>query len=588
MKPLPVTVLRKSLDEGSASEMLFYRLATFVVLCTILYFARDVLIPIAIAVLLAILLTPLIRLAMRTGLPRSVSIILVVALLMVVSGAVTLFVGRTLTNLAADLPRYEASLREKARSIKIFTSKGVALEKAALVIKGLQVELEKNDASVLPSAAENRTPIPVEVTETRFGPLGPIITVVSMVVHPIVQVVIVVLMLSFILFNREDLRDRLIGLAGTRDLHRTTAALDEGGKRLSRLFLGQLAINTGVGTFIGTALLLLGIPGAPLWGILTTLLRFVPYVATLIASIFPIIIALAVGDGWTLPFLVAGIVIAAEVTAGHILEPVFLGRMTGVSSTAIVVSAAFWAMLWGPVGLILATPITIGLHVLGRNIESMKFLDVLFGSEPVLSPDHALYQRLLNGDSVEAAEAADSYQQQGKLVEFLEAVVVPALALADEDVRRGRISKEKATEIAKTLSDTLDEVWSEEGDYDRKDAPVILIPAHGPINFAATLAFSALLNLKHIPHRMLSQDVLLPGITVDQDDKASIVGLIGLSPLTASQQRYMSRRLAPRIGEAKLLNIAWRETAGETEAVLASQAPSMLPRAQAEVSAAAA
>ena len=186
------------------------------------------------------------------------------------------------------------------------------------------------------------------------------------------------------------------------------------------------------------------------------------------------------------------------------------------------------------------------------------------------------------------AEAADSYQQQGKLVEFLEAVVVPALALADEDVRRGRISKEKATEIAKTLSDTLDEVWSEEGDYDRKDAPVILIPAHGPINFAATLAFSALLNLKHIPHRMLSQDVLLPGITVDQDDKASIVGLIGLSPLTASQQRYMSRRLAPRIGEAKLLNIAWRETAGETEAVLASQAPSMRPRAQAEVSAAAA
>ncbi len=228
------------------------------------------------------------------------------------------------------------------------------MNKAAGVLEKLQTEIAAPDPQGQAPIAQK--PIPVELRDSRFGPLEPVISVLAVIAHPLVQLGIVVLMLAFALFNRENLRDRLIRLAGTGDIHRTTLALDEAGKRLSRLFLGQLAINSGAGAVISVALFLLGIPGALLWGLLTAILRFVPFVGTFLASIIPIVIALAVGEGWMLPLAVAGAVLVVEISAGHIFEPIFLGRMTGVSSIAIVVSAAFWAMIWGPVGLLLATP----------------------------------------------------------------------------------------------------------------------------------------------------------------------------------------------------------------------------------------
>ena len=230
----------------------------------------------------------------------------------------------------------------------------------------------------------------------------------GLLIHPLTQLGIVVLMLTFILIYREDLRNRLIRLAGTGDIHRTTTAIDEAGHRLSRLFATQLLINTTTGAFIGAALFLIGIPGALLWGILTAVLRFVPYVGTLLASVFPIIIAAAVGDGWTLALLTLGIIVVTETLVGHVLEPLFFGKSTGLSPVAVVAAAAFWTAIWGPVGLVLSTPITIVLLVVGRNIEALQFLEVLLGSKPVLTPDHAFYQRMLANDPLEAAEHARS------------------------------------------------------------------------------------------------------------------------------------------------------------------------------------
>jgi hypothetical protein len=325
------------------------------------------------------------------------------------------------------------------------------------------------------------------------------------------QLGIVILMVVLILFNREDLRNRLIRLAGTGDINRTTIALDEAGHRLSRLFTTQILINGLTGAFIGIALAVIGIPGAILWGVLTAVMRFVPYIGTLLSSVFPIIIAAAIGDGWTLALMAAGIIILVEIIVGQVLEPLFFGKMTGLSTFAVVASAAFWATLWGPIGLILATPLTVGLLVIGRNIESLNFFDVLLGSEPVLTPEHVFYQRLLASDPLEAAEQADVYLREDRLDSFLNEVAIPGLMLANYDHLRGVLTVERQTAIAHSFSEMLDEIWVDDDSAGKNPVPVLLVSAHGPLNFAATLAFSALLKTKGVRHQMLPEDVITPG-----------------------------------------------------------------------------
>lgn len=580
MKPLGVSVYRSPVRSAGSFEGLAYGVVAFVGICAILYFGKDILIPITLAVLLSVLLAPVVKALQRIRFPKPAAVLSVVMMFVLAAGLTGYLVAHTLANLAADLPAYEASLREKARSVKILTSNSDTMERAAGVLEKLQTELT-GPAPAGAAAPQDVKPIPVELRDNRFGPLAPVMSVIGVIAHPMVQAGIVILMLSFMLFNRQDLRDRFIQLIGTGDLHRTTVAMDEAGKRLSRLFIGLLTINASVGAALAAALFLLGVPGAFLWGLLTAILRFVPFVGTFLASILPIVIALAVGDGWTLPLIVAVVVIVLEVTAGHVLEPIFLGKMTGVSSTAIVVSAAFWAMIWGPVGLILATPITIGLLVIGRNIESLRFLSVLFGSEPVLSPDRALYQRLLAGDSVEGAQAAMRHAEDGRLQAYLDEVAIPALMIADADMKREALSRDAAATVASTFSDTLDEIWEDEEKFETDPAPVIVVANHGPINFAAAVAFSALLHLRKIPHRMLPQNAISPGQFPEVDTAPlRFVCLVSLHAQGKAQLHYIERRLAGKIGKARLVNVAWRDGSGTGASLLAQNVTSLLPHAR--------
>ncbi len=256
------------------------------------------------------------------------------------------------------------------------------------------------------------------------GPIDSIANILGRLIHPLTQLGIVVLMLTFILIYREDLRNRLIRLAGTGDIHRTTTAMDEAGHRLSRLFATQLLINTTTGAFIGAALFLLGVPGALLWGILTAVLRFVPYVGTLLASI-PDHHCGCGGRRLDAGMLTVGVVVVTETVVGHVLEPLLFGKSTGLSPVAVVAAAAFWTAIWGPIGLVLSTPVTIVLLVVGRNIEALQFLEVLLGSAPVLTPDHAFYQRMLAHDPVEAAQHAEPYVEAGTLDKYLTEVAIP-------------------------------------------------------------------------------------------------------------------------------------------------------------------
>jgi hypothetical protein len=295
-----------------------------------------------------------------------------------------------------------------------------------------------------------------------------------------------------------------------------------------------------------------------LWGLLTMILRFVPFIGTFMASVFPIIIAMAVGEGWMLPLAVAGVVLVAELSAGHILEPIFLGRMTGVSSTAIVISAAFWAMLWGPVGLILSTPITIGLMVIGRNIESMNFLEVMFGSEPVLSPEDAFYQRMLAGDSLEAAESAQDFLDDDRLQEYLEKVAVPSLLLAKVDHDRGVLTRERTKDIGSTFAETIVDVWSDVETVEEDPASILLISHMGPLNHAATVALSALLQLKGIAHKVLPDDAVSPGkFPVMEMTSVRFICVCSLVAQSQPKMNYVSRRLAANIGAARVVHVAW-------------------------------
>lgn len=577
MKPVPLPAYRAFPIPGDRGAALAYRMIIIVSLCAILYFGQDVLIPIVLAILLSILLAPVVRGLQRIRFPKALAVLFAVTLAILVMAGTAFLVGRTLANLAADLPSYEANLREKARTVKLATASGDAIDRAAEVLKDLQKELERPEPNTDPASPATQ-PIPVEVRDTRFGPLQPVISVFEAVAHPMVQFGIVILMLIFILFNREDLRSRLIRLAGTGDIHRTTLALDEAGRRLSRLFLGQFAINAVTGTFIGVTLFALGVPGAVLWGLLTIVLRFIPFIGTIMGSVFPIIIALAVGDGWSLAFAVAATVIGAELVAGNVLEPVFLGRMTGVSSTAIVVSAAFWATLWGPIGLILAMPITIGLLVIGRHIEALRFFDIMLGTETVLSPDHSFYQRMLAGDAIEAVDSAQEFKDKDNLQGYLETVAIPALFLAQADQTRGILSREKANEVATTFSEALEEIWADVPVITTDNPPVVLVSQHGVLNFAATVAFSALLTLKGTPHEMLPQDALAPGKFPDLDTATlKMVCMVSLRAPSDAQLRYFERRIAPSAGGARMVAVAWSGTEDRSEVHSPSSAVSMMP-----------
>jgi len=582
MRPLPAKIFGESRLTQPLNQNVVNGLIIFLSICAILYFGQQILIPIVLAILLSFLLSPLVRMLQKARVPKTPAIIGIVLIAFSLLFGVAAVVATTLTNLAGDLPHYESNLRDKARSLKFATSGGDTIEKAANVLQDLQTELQKPDAAA-GTAPISVKAIPVEVRQSNFGPLDPVISVVSVLIHPMTQLGIVILMVVLILFNKEDLRNRVIRLLGTGDLNRTTLTLDEAGLRLSKLFTAQIVVNASTGAFIAIALAIIGIPGAILWGVLTAILRFVPYVGTLMSSVFPVIIAIAIGDGWTLAFITAGTVLAVELLVGQILEPIFFGKMTGLSPVAIVASAAFWAALWGPIGLILATPMTIALLVMGRNIESLAFFEVLLGSEDVLTPDHAFYQRMLAADPIEAAELADDFVKEDRIEDYLNTVAIPGLLLADNDQRRGVLSNERQTAIAFTFSELLDEIVGDHGMKDDEAPSVLLVSAPGALNFAATLAFSALLKIKNIPHKMMAQDAISPGKTADDEPSGvQFVCLCFLTSPTDAKLKYLLRRVTALAKDAKTLSIAWAIAPDHGAVQSPANALSILPKLQVE------
>jgi predicted PurR-regulated permease PerM len=427
-----------------------------------LYFGREILVPVALAVLFSFVLAPFVIRLQSWRIPRTLSVLIAVFIGFAIIFSLGGLMVSQATHLADDLPGYQQTLREKIQGLRGVAAGGSGtLERASKVLKELNTELQNPSISPATDGLRRQPldrPIPVEVRQPDPGTLTTLVAIIQPLIQPLTTSGIVVIFVIFILLQRQDLRNRLIRLAGSSDMQRTTAALDDAGERLSRLFLNQSIINALFGLIIGIGLQIIGVPSAPLWGLIAMILRFVPYVGSPISAVFPLILAAAVGSGWQMLLMTAGLFGGLQLFAGQVVEPFVYGRSSGLSPIAIVLSASFWTWLWGPIGLVLATPLTVCLVVLGRHVDRLEFIDVLLGNRPALTPPQLVYQRMLAGDPIEASQQARTYLEDACLEDYYDTILLSGLRLADVDARLGRLDDERLDRVVATVNEVVDDL----------------------------------------------------------------------------------------------------------------------------------
>jgi predicted PurR-regulated permease PerM len=421
-------------------------LAVSAVVLAALYVGRDVFLPVVLALLLAFVIAPFVDLLRRWHVGRVPAVIAAVLVALTIVLSLTGIIGLQLAGLVSDLPRYEASVQSK---ISALNNGFLGRIPAHLKNVGRGIEEATKDAPAAPASAPpaEPKPLPVEVHDREATSIELARSVLAPLVEPLAMMGIVFVVLIFVLLQREDLRDRMIRLFGSSDLHRTTVAMDDAARRLSRYFLIQLGLNASFGVLIAAGLWMIGVPSPLLCGIFAALMRFVPYIGSFIAAALPAILAAAVEPGWSMALMTVALFLIAEPLMGNVIEPVVYGQSTGLSPFAVVLSAIFWTWLWGPVGLLIATPLTLCLVVLGRHVERFEFLDVLLGDRPALTPAENLYQRMLAGDPDEALEYAEQLLKERSLTSYYDEVALGGLQLAANDANRGVLSGDQLVRI---------------------------------------------------------------------------------------------------------------------------------------------
>lgn len=433
-------------------------LVTAVVVICALDLGREVLIPVTLAVLLSFLVAPLVDQLRRLRLGELPSVVIAVVLALAVIGGVGTLIGAQVAQLGADLPRYQAAIERKIQSVQGATvgrADDLLGSASSLFKRSVPVRKQETASDSGVAKQADKAPMPVAVQEPPPSPFALAQRFLSPVISPLETAGIVLVVAIFILLQREDLRDRLIRLFGSRDLHRATIAMDETAHRLSRYFLTQFGVNVGVGFVISIGLAVIGVPGAVLFGVLTALLRFVPYVGTWIGALLALTFA-ATGPGWSMLLWTVALFAATDLITGQVIEPLLYGHSTGLSPVAVIVAAIFWSWIWGPVGLVLSTPLTLCLVILGRHVEKLEFLEVLLGDRPPLTPPANFYQRILADDPEEALKQAETLLKDMTLVDYYDSVMLEGLQLAHSDMMRGVIPPDQLMRITEALLDIID------------------------------------------------------------------------------------------------------------------------------------
>ncbi|MBV8585277.1 MAG: AI-2E family transporter [Verrucomicrobia bacterium] len=587
-----------------------FNLVVGVIIVAALYFGREVLMPVTLAILLSFVLAPLVGLLRRLPLGRTAPVLLAVALALAVGLGLTSVIGTQIAELAQRVPIYASTIEHKMETLR-----GLTLDRINAMIRGIDRQVEREAEGQKPSspsnpAAEEQTkqvpkPVPVEVHSPAPTPLELTERILSPLAGPLSTAALVFVVTVFALLQREDLRDRLIRLTGSSDLHRTTLAMNDAAKRLSRYFLTQFAVNAGFGVIIGIGLFLIGVPSPILWGILGGLLRFVPYVGTLLSAVIPLALAAAVDPGWTKLIFTAGLYFVVEPAVGQVVEPLVYGHSTGLSPFAVIVAAIFWGWLWGPVGLIISTPLTLLLVVLGRHVKRLEFFDVLLGDRPPLTPMEGFYQRMLAENPAEAQSQAELLLKERSLSSYYDEVALKGLQLAAADVHRGQLGPAQMERVKSGINRLIEELDSypdvdppsaaEEKEPEtgpaglpnqseqelpksvapqgetppeselppawRTETPVLCVAGSGPFDEAASTMLAQLVRKHGFGAKVLTHDMALPERLPSANVRGTAMVCICYLQLsgTPAYLEYLVRRLRRRLPGAVVLVGLWPE-----------------------------
>jgi predicted PurR-regulated permease PerM len=671
-------------DQARTLEMLA-TLFLVALVVTMLYIGREIFIPIAIAIPVSFVLSPPILLLRRRGLGRVPSVLTVVIAALVIAFLVSAVLTRQVSELAVDLPKYQATINVKIDKLRDATADNALFAKVSAALQHLgdinaprptlssapapsdqpknqltegqgtqrtvpvevhppapgrsnasaplknlgKIDPHRPASSSVPAPSdqpknqltegqETQRPVPVEVHPPAWGPFAIVETIAGTALTSLETTFIVVVFVIFILLQREDLRNRFIRLAGSSDLHRTTLAMNDAAGRLSRFFLIQTLVNASFGVIVAVGLYFIGLPSPILWGIVAFLLRFVPYFGPLIAAGFPMALAAAIDPGWGTALETLVLFLFVESIIGQVVEPWLYGHNTGISPIAVVISATFWWWLWGTVGLVLSTPLTVCLVVLGRHVERLAFLDVIFGDTPPLTSVENFYQRMLAGDASEVSDQAEQFLQTNSLVSYYDEVALPALLMAQVDLRRGVLDelrqkriKETIEEVIDDLSDHVDEplasapapetapidavlksdgsplpseaASAEAAPPDRERAglapgrdsqkPVLCIAGRSFLDEAAAVLLVQILGKHGIEAKVEPAGGGLGSGRISRlsTDRAQLVCLSYLdADLSPAGARFVVRRLRRRLPEAKILAGFWQSGPGQTSELCAA------------------
>ncbi|MEO6788684.1 MAG: AI-2E family transporter [Chthoniobacteraceae bacterium] len=545
--------------------------AVFIVAAGTLRYAQDFFLPLVLAGLLSFLLSPLVRRLEHWRLGRVGAVLVTAVAAFVLIGGLTYLVTNQFLDLAGSLPKYRDNLIARVSALKL---RGESLlGRAGRTISEVTEAISKPDNA--PSATEPAAPpavakpVPVEIARTSENPIQTLRGFLSSIAGPLGNTLVVIVIVIFMLLAGSDLRDRLIHLLGRSRLRVTTQALDEAAQRISRYLRAQLLVNACFGLAISIGLYFIGIQNAMFWGLLGMVLRFLPYIGAWIAAVFPLALSIATSASWTQPLFTLGLFVAVELIVANVVEPWLYGASTEISSLAVVVSAVFWTWLWGGVGLVLATPMTVCLAVAGKYLPDLAFLDLLMGDKPSIAPSDRLYQRLLALNGEEAGDIVEQHASEHSAIAAFDEVLIPALRSIEADFRGGVLSEVARADACQIVREIIGDLTPSPPEATAPaepagaTAPIVLLPAYHEVDELAALMLAHVLATSGIVTTVLSSKLLASEEIAQAVALAPrIVCISSIPPVSSIAARALCKRLRSQLPAARILVGLWKPDDG--------------------------
>ncbi|HEY2387347.1 MAG TPA: AI-2E family transporter [Candidatus Binatia bacterium] len=531
-------------------------LAAIALVVAVLARGQAVIVPLATAAMLSFVLTPPVAVLERWGVPRFASVVVVVSLVIGLVAGFGFVLTRQISELATNMPRYSTSVRAKLAALRETEKSPLTDVQASIDRLSHELDAQERKTGEVPAATTTREPAPVTVVPSEPTDVERVRGIVEPVIAPLTYVGIVLILLLFMLMDREDLRDRVIRLTGPDNVTLTTRAMDEAGMRIGRFLFTQSVINVGFGACVALGLLLIGIPYAILWGVTAALLRFIPYLGSAIAMIIPVALAFLQSHGWAPTLETIALFVGLDVVTANVIEPLVIGSHTGVSSLALLVSALFWTWLWGPIGLLLATPLTVCLAVIGKHVPGLDVLAVVLGDEPPLAASTNFYQRLLAGDEDEAEEIVAAKLGEGERVDVFDDVVVPMMVTASRDRLRDEISEsEYQNVLATTAAIVANHAAADGAAADTASAQRILaVPARSAADELALEMLDQTVTAggKWTVERLSASTLASEAVEAVERGTPDVIVIVSTPPGGLAHARYLAKRIRQRFPDARI------------------------------------